>query len=237
MTIKFFTILTSFLTAFTVYSQTVKTYIVDVGLFNELLVQNSIPVDYIESKDSVGIATFESIDSTAHSLAFINKKGKLTITLEPRTYGRDHIIPRITVRSNSLVSATNYGDSLVRITKPSTSLKFQAKIVGNGTLTVTGIESKEVKGIISFGSGRLSLQGICEKAQLDNTGQGVIQAGGLKSHSAICYLMGTGNIDCYATEEVSIKGMGSGTVYYGGNPKEVRNRGLHIKAENCENCD
>lgn len=225
------------LTVFTLTAQTPRQYTTDVGRFTELRIKNSIPVDYVESEDSAGIVTFAANDTVSQAIVFENKNGKLTISLEPRTFGRKNFIPRVTVRSRALHTAANEGDSLVRILGLKTMDKFHAKLTGNGTLSVQNIDANEVKAAITFGAGRLNITGKCDKAILDNTGQGIVQAGGLKSRVAVCYIMGTGNIDCNVSEDLSIKGMGSGTVLYSGTPKEVRNRGIGIKTENCANCE
>lgn len=210
-------------------SQNVREYLVDIGNFNEIKVKNSINVDYIYATDSIGTAQFMADSGTADAIVFENKKGKLTISLQPRTFNRDHTVPTVVVRSNSLISVVNEGDSLVRVLTPSPVAEFKARLTGNGTISVRDIKATDVNASISFGNGTVSISGKTNNLNIKNTGTGAIQCGLLQANKVKCNLMGTGNIDCIADEELVITGVGSGTVYYAGELKELRNRGLGIK--------
>lgn len=226
-TLTFFFALTAYLLPCN--AQTLKGYSVDVGDFKELVVNNSVPVDFMACKDSAGIVTFTAEEIVSQAIMFENKKGKLIISLEPRTFNRQHCIPKVTVRSNLIKSVTNYGDSTVRVLKNPYLEKFKAQISGNGSLSLRDITAYEVKASLKLGGGQIYITGDCQKAILDNTGTGMLQAGGLQAKSSVCYIMGTGNIDCNASNELSIKGIGSGSIIYGGNPSEIRNRGVGLK--------
>lgn len=214
-----------------------RLYSVETGDFEEVRIQNSVNVIYLETSDSIGIATFTADDETSQALVFENKKGKLTISLQPRTFNREHPIPTVTIRSKSIKVATNEGDSLLIINYKYPKESFRVKQIGNGLMSVRNFHGKEIKAVQSFGAGRITINGTCDKAILDNTGQGIIQAGGLKAVEAVCYIMGTGNIDCNVTDDLSVKGLGSGTVFYSGSPKNIRNRGLGLKVIECNDCN
>ena len=74
------------------------------------------------------------------------------------------------------------------------------------------------------------LRGKAARVKLNNIGTGPIEAGALKGKEVKCWVLGTGNIDCNASESLSIVGAGSGTVYYTGDPKTVTNRTIGVKA-------
>ena len=212
-------------------------YVVKTGEFNEVRIRNAIPIVIVETNDSTGTATFSTDnETTVQSIVFELKDGKLTVSLDPRTYNRNNPIPIVTLRTATIDKATNEGDSLmiVQCGKPKES--FSLKQIGNGSSVLMNIEAREVKVALSLGAGRINVVGLCAKAKLDNTGQGLIQAATLKTKEAVCYIMGTGNIDCYASESLSVKGMGSGTVFYGGHPSVVKNHGLGIKLSDCQDC-
>ena len=224
------TLLIIFAGAIAARSQTINDYLVEAGNFTELRVKNSINVEYVFSEDSLGIATFSADSLTADALVFENRKGKLTISLEPRTYGRDHVIPTVTVRSNCLAYIANEGDSTVRATPRVAANSFKARLTGNGTLIVHDVRCEEVSAGIKFGGGSITISGLCDKASLSNTGSGsVIQAGELQADKIACNLMGTGTIDCAPQKELVVTGVGKGTVYYVGHPS-IRNRAIGVKA-------
>lgn len=210
-------------------SQIQKTYVLDIGNFDEIKIKNGINVNYINSTDSIGTAEFASDSETADAIVFENKKGKLTVSLIPRTFGREHKIPTVTVRSNSLLSVINEGDSLVRVINPAPVPKFSARLTGNGVLSIRNINTVDLDISIKFGNGVLSIDGQSKNVLIKNTGTGSIQCGLLKADNVKCNLIGTGNIDCTVNEGLVITGMGSGTVYYSGELKEIRNRGVGIK--------
>lgn len=214
-----------------------KEYAVEVGDFKEITVRNSVPVDLVFSNDSVGIITFLAEDEASKAITFENKGGKLNVMLEPRTFGRDHYVPCVKIRYKSLTAISNEGDSLIRISDLPEVETIKIRLTGNGSISARNIIANEVNAALRLGSGRVYLTGSCEKAILDNTGQGILQAGGLNARTAICYIMGTGNIDCNASEELSVKGIGKGNIIYGGNPALVKNRGVGIKVEHCKDCD
>ena len=206
-----------------------RNYEVKCGNFNELKVKNAIPVRYVFCSDSIGIATFTADDSVAQALVFENKRGKLTLSLVPRTYGRDHFIPVVTVRSNSLVTVTNEGDSTVIIENVPDIPVFNVKLVGNGNIVVRDVTATEIKASINLGGGNLTINGSCNTAVLNNMGTGTLQAGNLISENVKCRLGGTGNVDCSAEKNLSVSGVGSGTVYYAGSPETIIKRSIGIK--------
>ena len=50
-------------------------------------------------------------------------------------------------------------------------------------------------------------------------GTGTIQADELKADRVNCKIMGGGNIGCWATESLDVRGIGSTRIYYKGKPK------------------
>ena len=213
-----------------VEAQTMKTYELNVGNFTELKVRHGINVEYKYSIDSAGYAVFTCNDSTCSAIVFSNKKGKLDISLEPRTYGREHLLPKVTVMSAMLSRVSNEGDSSVVVLTAAPCPVFKADLIGNGTLSVRHIDATDVEGKIKLGNGVLSINGKCRKTSLGNTGTGSLQAGGLQSEIAECRITGTGTIDCTATLSLVVRGLGTGCVYYAGNPKDFVNKSVGVKA-------
>lgn len=211
-----------------VESQT-REYLAHVGNFTKLKIKDGVPVDYIYSADSSGIVTFTANDAVSQAITFVNNKEELVIQLEPRDFGVAYVIPVVTVRSNHLDKVINEGDSATRVLTAEPTAVFEVKVTGNGSISVRDIEATKVTASLSKGTGTIAINGVCTKASLSNSCKGTIQAAGLIAEDVNCTITGTGNIDCYATRQLNIKGTGPGTLYYAGNPKDIKKHTVNTK--------
>lgn len=217
-------VLTSVLSAM---AQSPTTYNLNVGEFSELCVRDGLNVDYTSDDDKAGTASFTCQASLASSIVFNNKGGKLVIQLSPES-ARTNGLPTITVHSRFLTKIENTSDSTVRAQWMARSPKFEAKLEGNGTLVVRGLDANEVKGTMRLGHGTLILTGKCKDAKLNLTGTGVIQADELSASEVTVNAKGTGSIGLNATTLLNVYGMGSTNIYYIGDP-EIKNRSVGLK--------
>ena len=205
-------------------------YSVTLGEFTQLRIRHGIPVDYVCSNDSSGIITFTGTKELTEALTFdISSKGRLTISLEPRTFAGK--VARVTVRSRHLVSIENEGDSAVRVLSVSPCPNFKAKQTGNGNISIRNIDANQVEIATKLGHGSVTVNGTCDVAKLNCTGTGAISAGDLTAKEVKCTVLGTGTVDCNASQALSVMGAGSGTVYYAGNPADIKNRSAGTKLE------
>lgn len=219
-----------------------KTYVLRVGDFVHLQVDNGVNVDYRCSADSAGFATFETEPDKASALIFNYNEKKKRLEIELSESGLNMSgLPRITVYSSALVSAENSADSLLRVFSPNVIAvkknkepKFSAKVIGNGRLAVHNLNVPELSCNVMTGRGTISVSGQCEAANYSLTGTGTIQADKMIAKDVSTRVVGTGTIGCYTTDELSVHGIGSGTVYYTGNPATVVMKGLGIKSENLD---
>lgn len=228
---KYFITLTLLIASFCVLKASLpEDYKLEVMDFNELYINNNISVDYYCSADSAGYAYFTCEPEMASKLMFSNHKGGLRIQLD--TDGSDSIgVPRIKVYSNSLTKAENASDSTLRIMTTTPVQNFRARVVGNGLLLVYDIEANSLEANVATGRGRVViLKGQARNAKLSSIGTGPVEAGMLKAQKVKAILFGTGDIDCTATESLSVYGAGSGKIFYAGEPEKIVNRGLGIKA-------
>lgn len=205
-----------------------RVYVVNVNDFTELSVENNIPVDYHCNADSAGIAIIDDTSNPDWLYFRNNGKGRLTIQSSADCPG-DAKFPHVTVYSTTLYKVINSGDSLVKVFDVPPTDTFSARLIGNGRLVAHGIEAGKVNASIDSGNGQLVISGECDEAGLRNIGKGIIQADGLKAKKAKASVVGTGDIGCHATEELTISGMGSGTVLYRDTPKKIKNRGVGVK--------
>lgn len=211
----------------------VKRYSLNVHDFTELKVIDAINVEYYASGDSAGTVCFECPKAMASHLMFTNKNNSLNIQVDFENIPAGPL-PLLRVYSTNLQKVENSGDSTVTVKRLSPINTFNAKLIGNGTLLIHGVSADNVNASISTGSGHLLINGRSSKAKLSNVGTGPLEANALECRSAKCVLVGTGPIDCHATEQLSIFGAGTGTVYYSGNPKKISNRTIGVKAKPVE---
>lgn len=206
----------------------VKTYEINVGEFTELKVTNGIRVDYRMSEDSCGFAVFDATPQMASAVMASLNKNCLTLQLSADGVSKNGI-PHVTVYSRFLQKVENEGDSLVKIIKPAPVPVFRAKLVGNGQISVHGINTNALDVSLTTGNGTLLLNGVATQAKYNLVGTGSIQCADLKANDVKCKMMGTGYVECWAVDRLSILGAGSGKVYYQGHPAEIKNNSIGVK--------
>lgn len=208
------------------FAQDAQHYALDVREFNELKVLNGVNVDYAVSRDSAGYAVFDCRRDLASALMFGNQDGKLTIQLSAEAEKATEL-PTVRVYSTFLTSVENSGDSTVRVLSLTPMPKFTASVVGNGMLSVRDIQATRVDAALKTGKGTLVLRGKCNEASVKFMGTGLIQADDLEACGVSVTAAGTGQVGVWATQVLKVKGMGSTTVYYRGNP-EIKKGALTI---------
>lgn len=209
------------------YSADLVKYELNVGEFHELKVVDGINVVYSCHPDSAGLAVFTCPSSQASAFIFNNKKGKLSMQVSTEHVGVANL-PVITVYSTYLTKVENSGDSLVKVVNVAQGPKFSAKLIGNGRISVHDVKATEVSAAISTGNGTLAITGVCDHANFNFMGTGVIQADDLQTQTASVKAGGTGSIGLWATKSFTVMGAGSTKVYYKGSP-EIKNRSVGIK--------
>lgn len=209
----------------------IKHYELKVGDFSHLSVEDGINVEYYCSPDSAGIALFDAPKAIADHIIFdSSKEGKLLI--QKAFHGKDelsHNLPTVKVYSRFLSRVQNSGDSTVRVMTVAPTDEFKATVIGNGRLVIKGLECTKFDGAIKTGNGHLVVNGRCDRATLSNTGVGNIQADNLTARNASCRFFGTGTTGVNATEQLVIKGMFPGKLYYRGKPAKMRNYSMGVK--------
>ncbi|MDE5836844.1 MAG: DUF2807 domain-containing protein [Paramuribaculum sp.] len=212
------------------YSQSVTKYELDVKDFIELKVTDGINVNYICNPDSAGKAVFYASPEMASQIMFKPGSSKLEILLAPKEERINRELPTVTVYSKYLNFVENSGDSIVRVLSVASGPKFKARVIGNGRISVRNVEANTVEGALDTGKGYITIFGTCTEAKLNCTGTGHIQADGLIAQNVNCRLAGTGTIGCNAVQTLNIMGIGSGTVFYKGNP-QIKKRAVGVKVE------
>lgn len=209
--------------------QSTQRYELKVNDFKELRVDNDIAVDYYCNPDSAGYAVFTATDAQAGWVLFDNNgRGKLSVQTDT-DYPAGEKMPRIRVYSSSLEKVVNSGDSLVKVYNLPAADKFKAVLIGNGRLSVPGVEASTVEASIHSGNGQLTIEGRCTEAKLHLVGTGTILADRLEAVKVKATVVGTGYIGCSPSEAITVMGAGSGSVLYKQAPPTIKSRGVGIK--------
>lgn len=208
---------------FSSVAQGKQSYVVEVDDFTQLLVTDNINVEYHCRPDSTGYAKFTAVPDMANQLIFTNnRKGKLSISVgTDSVYNRE--LPCIVVYSSFLQSAENQGDSTLHIKSiaPAAAIKF--KLMDNGAIVVDKVEANKLDVEILTGKGSITVNGKCTELNAKNTGKGTINAEGLHSTDVNCRMLGTGKVYCNVDGGIlTLKGSGTGKLYYHGKPYRVK---------------
>ncbi|MCM1022225.1 MAG: DUF2807 domain-containing protein [Muribaculum sp.] len=206
----------------------VKKYEINVGEFTELKVANSLRVDYRVSEDSCGLVVFNATpDQASAIIASVNNN---CLTMRSST---DDVavatLPAVTVYSRFLQKLENSGDSLVKAVNPAGVPVFKATVIGNGQIAIHGLNANIVSASLSTGNGTILITGTTTQAKYNLVGTGSIQCVDLKATDIRCKLMGTGYIECWPTQKLTVIGASSGKVYYRGNTPEIKNKSIGVK--------
>lgn len=110
-------------------------------------------------------------------------------------------------------------------------------ISGSGTIDVA-LEADDIEGTIS-GSGEIFMEGTCDSFDLLISGSGDIKAFDLQGSDGLIEIVGSGDAQLSATDDLTVRITGSGDVFYLGNPEldvEVTGSGDVVKCESPNNC-
>ncbi len=207
-----------------------KDYTLRLEDFDELRVVDGINVEVSCSEDSAGMVTFTCAPALADVLMFESGKGRLKVQVAIGEDGPRTGLPTVHAYCSTLTRVENSGDSIVAVSLTGPQTQFKARVIGNGTIVADGIYTNAAEGRISTGHGHIVMRGKAARVKLSNIGTGPIEAGALTAKEVKCWVLGTGDIDCNASESLNIVGAGSGTVYYTGSPKTLTNRSIGVKA-------
>ena len=201
---------------------------INVGEFNELVVNDGINVVYSNNADSVGIVAFDIEKEYTSYIMAERSKGRLKIQLDPAAI-TVKTLPTVYVYSSYLYKAENTKDSTLTLRKVAPGAKIDIQLQGNGTIIANGLDAININLKLLTGKGKIITSGKCENLSIKNVGTGEIQADEVAAKHVKCTLMGTGAIGCASKETLSVKGVGSGKVYYIGKPVITKSKLSNVK--------
>lgn len=223
---------------FAVFGAKAETSTLQLGGFQQVKVVGNLNVDCVYNPDSVGMVIINAPNRAQISWVEASSNGtllklKLQLPDEMRT-GKQEIplnLPSVTVYTKYVTKVENEGDSTLRVLTATDVPKFEARLMGNGRLSVRGVNTEKLTASLFTGSGTLAIDGKADKATYRLTGVGTIEADGVECREATVQLTGTGAVGVYATEKLKISGSGSGTVYFRGTPDVNRKVSVGIKLQ------
>lgn len=102
--------------------------------------------------------------------------------------------------------------------------KLTLSLAGSGDMDLS-IDSDAVKTSIA-GSGNIKVSGSATDLKCSIAGSGNINAYGLKTRSTTAKIAGSGNIKTTVSDEINAKVVGSGSIYYKGNPTKINSKSI-----------
>lgn len=203
-------------------------YKIDVSNFTSLSIDNGFRVVYHNSPDSASFVSFDCSPETAAKIYVTDRKNKLVLQLQidenlPKN------LPTIYVSSPRLENITNSGDSLVVVNLNEKVEKFNAKVIGNGSMEILNLNANSATAKITTGNGSIFIKGTSNSLNLSIAGTGTIDAAEVSAKSVTATAVGPGIIICNPADKLLLYGM-SGKIYYVSTPKEIKRRGMGTKA-------
>ncbi len=224
---RFSALVASVVCAVCAYGQ-VETLKVD--RFQQIRVVGPVNVDCVFNPDSVGyIKVFAAEKSQLPWIEASTKGDKLRIQLNlpddmrQGTVPTPQNLPNVKVYTNYLTGVSNEGDSIVRVMTSTNVPTFKARLIGNGYMSVRGIDTEKLTVELLSGKGTLAIHGRANYEMVNMAGVGTIEADGLEAETAKVVLVGTGSIGVWVKDKLTIRGTGPGTVYLKGAP-EIRKK-------------
>lgn len=212
-----------------------------VDRFQKIRVIGPLNVDCVYNPDSVGYITVNA--PNAGQISWVEAStsvNKLKLQLRLPDDMRQGVVPvepnlpSVKVYTNYLTEVSNEGDSIVRVITSTNVPSFTARLIGNGYLSVRGIDTEKLNVKLITGRGTIAVHGRTDEESIVMAGVGTIEADGVEAAKAQIRFTGSGNVGVFATKQLKVFGAGSGTVYVKGTPEISSKMALGIKLQPIE---
>ena len=194
-----------------------KDYVLNVGQFDKIKIDDNVNVVYRQSADSTGMVSFRAEEDFADAFIFTVNKGTLRVQVSTEDVGKEGL-PTLHLFSDFLTSVTSSSAMTVLVKDMAPCPKFSVNLIGNGTITVEDIKATKLSARLTTGNGTVNLSGKAHEGTYSMVGTGTIQADRVESGQVTCQIMGSGTIGCWPLERLCVKGIGSTKIYYKGDP-------------------
>lgn len=171
-------------------------------------------------KGSEGRLRIEAEENLIPHILTEVKNGELVISVEKgfnlQPSGKNPV--KITVPFESLDGVFLTGSGDIYTSDLIKSDNFETKITGSGNIRLH-LQAKEARARLT-GSGDMDLRGSAEDFNCKITGSGDINAFDFKCETVDATVIGSGNLQVHASEELRANVPGSGDIVYSGNPRK-----------------
>ena len=183
------------------------------GSFDVVLVKGKEGDITIEGEENIIPYLETEIDGDVLKIGYkrninINTNRKLTVTVSIRK------IEAISLGGSGKITAKD----------PIKTSELSVNLGGSGDIDIT-IDAKEVRGKIG-GSGDIKLTGVATSFSSSIAGSGSIKAYDLTVNTANITIAGSGSVRLTVNDEIQSKIVGSGSVFYKGNPPRINTRAM-----------
>lgn len=194
-------------------------YVIPVGEFTRIKLSADANVVYRNVPDSAGMVAFDASDRVADAYTFDVRKGTLRISLD---HEWTTPLPTVYVYSSFLSGVENEEGGSITVFSPAPAPEFEAKMIGNGSITADNVNATQVTATFVTGNGSITITGNASAVSASMAGAGKIDLSYLSADKVAVKAVGSGWISCWARKELSVMGLGSTKIYYRGNPTITR---------------
>lgn len=205
-------------TVFNISAENLKEYSFKVGDFKVLKIQDNVNVVYHCVDNGSSTVKYKGTPEFDDAFILTNTGRTLKIQVNTEDVGKPGL-PTLHVYSGKLTKVENYSDFDLSVSDPCDSQQFSAALIGNGSITITGLNVQTLTASITAGNGTINITGSAEKANFRMTGTGRIDAEKLKAGDVSCKIFGGGSIICGPERTLKSIGIGSTKIQYHGSPK------------------
>jgi len=193
---------------------TIKTETRKVSNYDKISVAGSFDVKLIKGME--GSITVKADENLMEYIVTEVKNGNLKIRIKKdfNISTNKTILVTVPFETINAISLAGSGDVYSEDTIDSSDLKLS--LAGSGNLNLN-VSSKNLSSNIA-GSGNMTLNGNSNEFYCNIAGSGNVNGDELKALVATVKIAGSGNVKINAVNEIHGKNVGSGNIYYSGNP-------------------
>ncbi|WP_299048915.1 head GIN domain-containing protein [uncultured Polaribacter sp.] len=190
--------------------------------YNNIEVAGSFHVFLVKGKE--GKITIEGEENIIEYLETEVSGSTLQIKFEKGVNAQTTKKLIITVPFQSLEKVSLGGSGKIKSTAVIKASYFKTNLAGSGDIALK-VDAEEVASSIA-GSGNISLEGNTKHLVCAIAGSGDVKAYDLKTKELSVKITGSGSIKTHVTSMIKAKIVGSGSVYYKGNPSKIDSKSV-----------
>ncbi|KAA6324576.1 hypothetical protein EZS27_026108 [termite gut metagenome] len=228
-------------------SKNYVTRVVETDHFNAISLSGSLNVVYTQTDDEVHVEVYGS-DNIVDLLDVYTKNGSLIVGFKKnvQVYNGKEVEVRVFAPSLDKMKITGSGDIIIASGLKTDGDLFLSvtgsgdvtgsdircaqlslSVTGSGDIELNDVEVENTQAHVT-GSGDINLSGTTQRADYSVSGSGDIDAVRLEADQVSANTTGSGDISCYAVSFLTARRVGSGSIFYKGDPEiDTSQKGIH----------